>query len=215
MSRWQADGWLNGVEWRPSPNCGPRPAGAVTLAVIHNISLPPGEFGGDWVTDFFLNKLDAAAHPYFAEIADLQVSAHFYIRRDGHLIQFVGSDQRAWHAGRSSWCGQNECNDFSIGIELEGSDETPFTTAQYAALWQLLDALRERYPLTAIAGHSDIAPGRKTDPGPHFDWAAVRARYPDLDLPPEIQRLQNKSDCFGISHEAHMYQQPRRDRPSP
>ncbi|MCL2524869.1 MAG: 1,6-anhydro-N-acetylmuramyl-L-alanine amidase AmpD [Betaproteobacteria bacterium] len=186
---WQTDGWLTGVDWRPSPNFGPRPDGLVTLVVLHNISLPPGEFGGECVEDFFLNRLDAAAHPYFSEIAGLHVSAHFYIRRDGRLVQFVGADQRAWHAGRSSWQGRGECNDFSIGIELEGCDEQHFAAAQYAALWPLLAALRQRYPITALAGHSDIAPGRKTDPGPHFDWAAVRARHPDLALPPEVVAL--------------------------
>lgn len=178
---WLADGWLAAADRRPSPNFGTRPAGAeVSLIVIHNISLPPGEFAGDWVEDFFLNRLDAAVHPYFAEISGLQVSAHFYLRRDGRIIQFVAGDQRAWHAGTSCWQGRANCNDFSIGIELEGCDEQPFSVAQYAALWPLLDALRQRYPITAIAGHSDIAPGRKTDPGPHFDWAAVAARYPAL-----------------------------------
>nr|WP_306602776.1 1,6-anhydro-N-acetylmuramyl-L-alanine amidase AmpD [Azonexus sp.] len=171
----------------PSPNFGARPQGAaVSLVVIHNISLPPGEFGGDWVEDFFLNRLDAAVHPYFSEISSLQVSAHFYVRRGGRIVQFVGCDQRAWHAGRSDWCGRDNCNDFSVGIELEGCDEQPFTDAQYAALWCLIDALRQRYPIAAIAGHSDIAPGRKSDPGPYFDWVAVAARYPDLALPPEV-----------------------------
>lgn len=199
MSRWQENGWLAAiaataetgaglaVDRKESPNFGERPLGAeVSLVVIHNISLPPGEFGGDWVEDFFLNRLDAAVHPYFAEISGLQVSAHFYVRRDGRVVQFVGCDQRAWHAGRSDWCGRDNCNDFSVGIELEGCDEQPFTDAQYAALWCLIDALRQRYPIAAIAGHSDIAPGRKSDPGPHFDWAAVAARYPDLVLPPEV-----------------------------
>ena len=120
---WQADGWLDGVRWLPSPNFGERPAGeAVSLVVIHNISLPPDEFGGEWVEDFFLNRLDPAAHPYFATIADLQVSAHFYVRRDGRVIQFVGCDRRAWHAGQSCWCERANCNDYSVGIELEGAD---------------------------------------------------------------------------------------------
>lgn len=184
---WQPDGWLSDAERRPSPNFSERPAGAeVSLIVIHNISLPPGEFGGDWVEDFFLNRLDTAAHPYFAEIAGLEVSAHFYVRRDGRMIQFVGCDWRAWHAGCSAWRGRDNCNDFSVGIELEGSDEQPFATLQYAALLRLIDALRARYPINALAGHSDIAPDRKTDPGPHFDWAAVRARYPSLDLPSKV-----------------------------
>jgi AmpD protein len=187
MSAWLENGWLATVDRKKSPNFGERPAGTeVSLVVVHNISLPPGEFGGDWVEDFFLNRLDAAVHPYFAEISGLQVSAHFYVRRDGRVVQFVACDQRAWHAGRSDWCGRDNCNDFSVGIELEGCDEQPFTEAQYAALWRLLDALRQRYPITAIAGHSDVAPGRKTDPGTHFDWAAVAARYPGLVLPPEV-----------------------------
>jgi AmpD protein len=183
---WRAEGWLDGVAWLPSPNFGARPAGAVSLVVLHNISLPPDEFAGDWVEQFFLNRLDAQAHPYFASIAGLQVSAHFYIRRDGRVIQFVACDQRAWHAGRSQWCGREDCNDYSVGIELEGSDTQPFTAAQYAALWPLIDALRQRYPIAAIAGHSDVAPGRKSDPGPCFDWAALRARYPELGSAPEV-----------------------------
>jgi AmpD protein len=186
MSLWQEGGWLAGTERLPSPNFGLRPAGDVSLVVIHNISLPPDEFGGDWVEAFFLNRLDPAAHPYFATIADVRVSAHFYVRRDGRIVQFVDCDRRAWHAGASSWCGRDNCNDYSIGIELEGSDAQPFAPAQYVALWSLLDALRQRYPIAAVVGHSDVAPGRKTDPGPCFDWAAVRQRYPDLGLPPEV-----------------------------
>ena len=184
---WQADGWLEGVRWLPSPNFGERPLGAeVSLVVIHNISLPPEEFGGEWVEDFFLNRLDPTAHPYFASIAGLQVSAHFYVRRDGRIIQFVGCDRRAWHAGQSCWCERANCNDYSVGIELEGSDTQAFTAEQYAALWPLLDALRRRYPISAIAGHSHVAPGRKSDPGPHFDWAALAARYGELALPAEV-----------------------------
>lgn len=184
MNRWQPDGWLAGVRHVLSPNQGERPAEMpVTLVVIHNISLPPDEFGGEWVERFFGNALDPAAHPYFATIADLKVSSHFYVRRSGEIIQFVGCDRRAWHAGLSAWQGQGNCNDYSVGIELEGCDSMPFERAQYEALWELLDALREHYPITAIAGHSHVAPGRKTDPGPHFDWAEVRRRYPGLDLP--------------------------------
>ncbi|KAB2925064.1 MAG: 1,6-anhydro-N-acetylmuramyl-L-alanine amidase AmpD [Dechloromonas sp.] len=183
---WRTDGWLEGVSWLPSPNFGERPAGPVSLIVIHNISLPPDEFGGDWVEDFFLNRLDHRSHPYFASIADIRVSAHFYIRRDGRIVQFVSCDERAWHAGQSRWCGRENCNDYSLGIELEGSDTQPFAAAQYAALWPLLDALRLRYPIATVVGHSDIAPGRKSDPGPYFDWAAVRSRHPDLELPPEV-----------------------------
>lgn len=185
MRRWQADGWLAGVRHVLSPNQEARPVGtAVSLVVIHNISLPPDEFGGDWVEDFFVNRLDPLAHPYFATIAGLKVSSHFYVRRSGRVIQFVACDRRAWHAGQSAWKGRGNCNDYSIGIELEGCDSLGFEAAQYEALWALIDALRGRYPIAAVAGHSHVAPGRKTDPGPHFDWAAVRKRYPSLDLPP-------------------------------
>lgn len=184
---WQANGWLEGADWLPSPNFGERPAGeAVSLVVIHNISLPPDEFGGDWVEDFFLNRLNPDAHPYFSTISDLQVSAHFYVRRNGRVIQFVGCDQRAWHAGQSCWCERDNCNDYSVGIELEGSDSQPYTSEQYTSLWGLLDALRAHYPILAIAGHCHVAPGRKTDPGPYFDWAGLRSRYPKLELPAEI-----------------------------
>lgn len=185
MRRWQPGGWLAGVRHVLSPNQGERPGSAqVSLIVIHNISLPPDEFGGGWVEDFFANRLDPAAHPYFATIAGLQVSSHFYVRRSGRIIQFVGCDRRAWHAGQSSWQGRGNCNDYSVGIELEGCDSQPFEAAQYEALWELVEALRGRYPIAAIAGHCHVSPGRKTDPGLHFDWEAVRCRYPGLDLPP-------------------------------
>lgn len=185
--RWRGDGWLKGARWAYSPNQGARPAGAeVALVVVHNISLPPDEFGGAWIEDFFLNRLDPGAHPYFSTIAGLQVSAHFLIRRDGRIIQFVGCDRRAWHAGQSIWQGRENCNDYSVGIELEGSDSQPFAAAQYKALWRVIDALRARYPLTAIAGHCHVAPGRKSDPGPCFDWAALARRYPALSPLPEI-----------------------------
>lgn len=187
MSIWQPDGWLAGVRHVHSPNYGERPLpGEVSLIVVHNISLPPDDFGGDWVEQFFTNQLDVSAHPYFAEIAGLQVSAHFFVRRDGAVVQFVGCDQRAWHAGRSIWCERDNCNDYSVGIELEGSDFQAYEPAQYDALWSLVDALQVRYPIAALAGHCHIAPARKTDPGPFFDWAAVRQRYPALALPPEI-----------------------------
>ena len=187
MSSWSADGWLHGAEWLPSPNFGPRPEGcSISLALIHNISLPPGCFAGRYVEDFFLNRLDTTLDPYFATIAGLQVSSHFYIRRSGHLVQFVSADDRAWHAGQSCWQGRDNCNDWSVGVELEGTDELPFEAAQYSALWQLLTALGQRYPLTDIAGHSHVAPGRKTDPGACFDWAAVASRFPGIALPPEV-----------------------------
>lgn len=170
------DGWVAGARHLPSPNCDARPpCAAVNLLVIHNISLPPGEFGGPGIVDLFLNRLDAAAHPYYAGIAALRVSAHFLIRRDGDLLQFVPCTMRAWHAGVSRWRDRERCNDFSLGIELEGTDAMPFTDAQYTCLAALTRVLRERYPLQDMAGHSDIAPGRKTDPGPCFDWARLIA----------------------------------------
>jgi AmpD protein len=171
-----AEGWLPEARRVPSPNQDARPEGeAITLLVVHNISLPPGEFGGPWIADLFTNRLDPSAHPYFETIHALRVSAHFLIRRDGELIQFVPCRRRAWHAGQSSWRGRQRCNDFSIGVELEGSDDTPFEASQYAALNRLIVILRAAYPeLTDIAGHADIAPGRKTDPGPGFDWRRVR-----------------------------------------
>jgi len=168
-------GWFVGAVRVPSPNCDVRPPGEImTLVVVHNISLPPGEFGGPGVEALFTNQLDPAAHPYFEKIKDLRVSAHFFIRRDGHLMQFVPCALRAWHAGVSSWQGRERCNDYSIGIELEGTDEAPFTESQYVRLNQLLSELRRAYPIAAVAGHSDIAPGRKTDPGPCFDWSRVK-----------------------------------------
>ncbi len=158
-----------------SPNCDDRPADIeITLAVVHNISLPPGEFGGRDIERLFTNRLDARAHPTYAAIAGMCVSAHFLIRRDGALVQFVRCARRAWHAGVSRWKGRERCNDFSIGIELEGTDETPYTSVQYRMLARLLKALRRRYPIRDLAGHSDIAPGRKTDPGPAFDWGRLR-----------------------------------------
>lgn len=159
----------------PSANCDLRPDEAVIdLLVIHNISLPPGRFGGSYIEDLFTNTLDCNAHPYFSQLRELKVSAHFLIRRDGALLQFVPTVARAWHAGVSSFEGRTRCNDFSIGIELEGCDEQPFEPAQYAVLAELTAALRARHPLAAIAGHEHIAPGRKTDPGPCFDWGLYR-----------------------------------------
>lgn len=159
-----------------SPNCDERPVGTdITLLVIHHISLPPGKFGGEGVIELFTNRLNSQAHPYYATISELKVSSHFFIRRDGSIIQFVPCSKRAWHAGPSSWKGQAQCNDFSIGTELEGSDTTPFTDAQYTALTALTQCLSQHYPITDFAGHMDIAPKRKTDPGPHFDWARYRS----------------------------------------
>ena len=177
---------LPGARWRPSPNCDERADPAdLALIVIHNISLPPDCYDchpdapeGSYIDDLFLNRLDPAAHPYFATIAGLTVSAHLCIFRDGRIVQYVTFDRRAWHAGASSWQGRTRCNDFSIGIELEGSDHEPFTEAQYAALPDTIRWLQARYPQLprdAITGHSDIAPGRKTDPGPCFDWRRLRA----------------------------------------
>jgi AmpD protein len=159
-----------------SPNCDDRPAGTtVSLVVLHSISLPPGEYGGDAIERFFTNRLDAAAHPYFAEIEALKVSSHYLVRRDGEVIQFVPPEKRAWHAGASSWRGRQRCNDFSIGIELEGTDAGSFEAAQYDALVPLLNFLQKTFPVRDIAAHSDVAPGRKTDPGAGVDWPRLLA----------------------------------------
>lgn len=172
------DGWLLAAQRVPSPNCDPRPPGAViNLLVIHSISLPPGEFGGPWVDRLFTNRLDPTAHPYFAEIAGLEVSAHLFIRRGGELVQYVPFGLRAWHAGASCWEGRERCNDYSIGIELEGGDEGEFEQEQYRRLLEVSRVLMMQYPAitpTRVVGHCDIAPGRKTDPGPGFDWARYR-----------------------------------------
>lgn len=169
-------GWIAGIRHIPSPNCDERPAGsAVELLVIHNISLPPGEFGGPGIVELFTNRLDPGAHPYYREIAGRKVSAHFLIRRDGELLQFVPCGRRAWHAGESNWRGRSRCNDFSIGIELEGTDGVPFEDAQYERLAGLARVLATDYPGIHSVGHSDVAPGRKTDPGPCFDWARYRS----------------------------------------
>jgi AmpD protein len=161
---------------RESPHCDERPPGAlVSLLVIHNISLPPGEYGGGFIDDLFMGRLDPAAHPYFADLEGVRVSSHYLIRRDGALIQYVDPDKRAWHAGVSSWRGRERCNDFSIGVELEGSDDVPFAEPQYETLVALTKSLFERYGKLEIAGHGDIAPGRKTDPGPWFEWDRFRA----------------------------------------
>jgi AmpD protein len=159
-----------------SPNHDERPTGTeITLVVLHSISLPPGQYGGDAIERLFTNCLDPAAHPYFREICELKVSSHFLIRRDGEVVQFVPPERRAWHAGASCWRGRSRCNDFSIGIELEGTEEDAFTDAQYQALNRLLTDLRKKHPVRDVAAHSDVAPGRKTDPGARFDWARLLA----------------------------------------
>ena len=170
-------GLLLGARRVFSPNCDERPAGAeLGLIVVHGISLPPGEFGTGWIDQFFCNDLPADAHPFFATIQGVTVSAHVLIARDGELTQYVPFGWRAWHAGKSEYCGRTACNDFSIGIELEGTDDLPYTREQYRALGELIVALRRSYPSLRhadVVGHSDIAPGRKTDPGPAFDWALL------------------------------------------
>jgi N-acetyl-anhydromuramoyl-L-alanine amidase len=176
-TEWFVDGagWLPAATRIDSPNCDARPSGAIIrLVVMHAISLPPGEFGGGAVTALFTNQLDPAGHPYFAALAGRRVSSHFFIRRNGALLQFVSCRARAWHAGVSCWHGKESCNDYSLGIEMEGDDFSDFADAQYATLQLLLAALRESYPFEAIVGHADIAPGRKTDPGPHFDWKRLK-----------------------------------------
>lgn len=183
-------GWHVRARHVPSPNFGPRPQGTpIDLIVVHSISLPPGHYGGDDVERFFTNRLDADAHPYFQLIRDLRVSAHFFVRRDGALLQFVDCDARAWHAGASHWHGRDNCNDFSIGIELEGLEGHPFEMAQYDTLAALCEDLRLRYPIAHIAGHEHIAPGRKQDPGSGFDWSHLRARlaWPSPCFPDALQ----------------------------
>ncbi|WP_297427119.1 1,6-anhydro-N-acetylmuramyl-L-alanine amidase AmpD [uncultured Acinetobacter sp.] len=170
-------GQLIGARQVPSPNYNQRPQGTeIQLLVIHNISLPPSQFGGGYIEKFFQNQLDWSEHPYFKTIEGMQVSAHVLILRTGEVLQFVNFNDRAWHAGRSSYLGKAECNDYSIGIELEGSDDQPFSDLQYQALSQVTHALRQAYPKISshIAGHSDIAPQRKTDPGPYFQWQKFR-----------------------------------------
>lgn len=169
-------GWIAGARRVLSPNCDSRPAGSeISLAVLHSISLPRGTYGkvggGSAIERLFTNRLDTAEHPSFADLAGLRVSAHFLIYRDGALVQFVPLERRAWHAGASRWRGRERCNDFSVGIELEGVDDGPFAAAQYAALAVLSRKLQAVLPLRDIAAHSDVAPGRKSDPGTQFDWA--------------------------------------------
>ncbi len=182
-----ADHWLSTARRCPSPFFNVRPAGEISLTVIHNISLPPGQFGGPYIDQLFTGTLAPEGHPYFAEIHGMEVSAHVLIRRDGEVVQYVPFDARAWHAGRSTWRGRENCNDFSIGIELEGCDDQPFEDRQYDSLKGLLETLWAHYPATrgALVGHSDIAPGRKTDPGPCFDWARLHP-LPGLDAKHEF-----------------------------
>jgi AmpD protein len=173
------NGWFEMAERCISPNFNARPAGQKPqLLVIHNISLPPKQYGGGYIERFFQNQLEPTEHPYFEEIAHLEVSAHFLIRRDGSLVQFVSCDARAWHAGVSCYQGRDNCNDFSIGIELEGCDDEPYKDEQYTSLTQLTNAVMAAYPLISpsrVTGHEDIAPGRKTDPGKAFDWPRYKA----------------------------------------
>jgi AmpD protein len=178
---WEIDahGWCLQAQVRPSPNFGSRPAGMpIDLLVIHNISLPLAEFGGDYIIDLFQNRLDCDAHPSFDSLRDVQVSSHFLIRRDGNLVQFVSTLARAWHAGVSHFKGRDGCNDFSIGVELEGCDTCEFTDAQYDSLTQLSLCLMRTFPFTHVVGHQDIAPERKTDPGPFFEWQRYQQCLP-------------------------------------
>jgi N-acetyl-anhydromuramoyl-L-alanine amidase len=181
---WQ-DGWWRGALRRESPNFGPRPEGvAASLVIVHSISLPPGEYGGDAVQQLFTNQLDCDAHPYYERLRGLRVSAHFFVRRDGQALQFVSCDQRAWHAGDSMWRGRENCNDWSIGIELEGLEGQIFEAAQYQSLARLVRVLSRHYRLDDMVGHEHVAPGRKADPGAGFDWPyfarVLRRRRPRL-----------------------------------
>jgi len=182
-------GRIAGARQLISPNCDDRPAGTVIdLVVVHGISLPPGEFGGPWIDAMFTNTLPPDTHDYFSGVATLRVSAHALIRRTGEIVQYVDCNRRAWHAGRSQWQGRADCNDYSIGIELEGTDATPYTSGQYVVLSRVVSALCRAYPgitLERVVGHSDVAPGRKTDPGIAFDWPLLRTlvRY-ELEVAP-------------------------------
>jgi N-acetyl-anhydromuramoyl-L-alanine amidase len=176
-STWHPDGWWSGASWRPSPNVGARPEGVdATLAIVHSISLPPGVFRGDAVERLFTNRLDCDAHPYFDGLRGLQVSAHFFVRRSGRVIQFAATTRRAWHAGVSQWRGRGNCNDWSIGIELEGLEGGRFEVAQYHSLACLLQVLVRHHPIGEVVGHEDVAPGRKSDPGAGFDWVQLARR---------------------------------------
>jgi N-acetyl-anhydromuramoyl-L-alanine amidase len=188
------DGQLQGAAQFASPNYNQRPAQTqIQLVVVHNISLPPSQFGGGYIQQFFENQLDWSIHPYFQSIEGMQVSAHLLILRTGEVLQFVNFNDRAWHAGRSQYLAQPECNDYSIGIELEGSDDLPFEIQQYDALAQVIAALQQAYPQIQqhITGHSDIAPGRKTDPGPYFEWANFREKLKQLKTQSEFALIQD------------------------
>jgi len=190
------EGWYRGARRQPSPNCDERPDGMVAeLLVIHNISLPPRQFGGPFIADLFCNRLDYEADPYFDQLRPLRVSAHFLIRRDGEVVQFVAAHRRAWHAGVSQFEGRQRCNDFAIGIELEGSDFEPFSVAQYPALAQLTVALQQRYGLRCVTGHEHIAPGRKTDPGPFFDWLQYHDAVKEMIDPAQLRFAAGLDEC--------------------
>ncbi|MDL2354465.1 MAG: 1,6-anhydro-N-acetylmuramyl-L-alanine amidase AmpD [Pseudomonadota bacterium] len=191
-----ADGWCGQALRYDSPNCDARPAGAqVELLVVHNISLPAGRFGGPHIADLFTNRVDFAADPSFADLRGLTVSAHFLVRRDGAVLQFVSCEQRAWHAGVSRFGGREQCNDFSVGVEMEGSDFVAFSPAQYESLAALTLALAARYPLAAVQGHEHVAPGRKTDPGPYFDWEMLANRLSEA-----AARLPHNSAVLVTAH---------------
>ena len=188
QAQWN-QGWCSLAQHLPSPNYNARPAGACTdLLVIHSISLPPGQYGGAYIEQLFTNTLDFDAHPYFQQIRGLQVSAHFVVRRCGQILQFVSCEHRAWHAGASHWRGRDNCNDDSIGIELEGLEGCQFEPAQYRSLAKLAQAIAAHYPLAYVAGHEHIAPGRKADPGAGFDWARLQrlTRWPASWFPQEV-----------------------------
>ena len=190
MADWQA-GWWAYARRVPSPNFGPRPPGAIVdLAIVHSISLPPGRYGGDAIERLFTNTLDWDADPYFATIRGLTVSAHFVVRRDGEVLQFVSTHDRAWHAGKSSWNGRENCNDFALGIELEGLEGESFESAQYESLTRLLRAIDVERGIREVVGHEHVAPGRKFDPGPGFDWPALaaRLRWDVARIPPATPR---------------------------
>jgi AmpD protein len=179
LMKLSADGaWVSSARRVLSPNCDDRPEDCeISLIIVHGISLPPGRYGGVWIDDFFTNRLDADAHPYFTEIKDLRVSSHVLIRRDGELVQYVPFTGRAWHAGRSCYRDRRACNDFAIGIELEGQDDDAYEEIQYRRLAELIRLLRDRFKCIGeddIVGHCDVAPGRKTDPGTAFDWSRLR-----------------------------------------